>query len=410
MESWKSRLLVRFAMALASALLSACLDQAVQVPPAPVVARSPGVCAGKHDVFLEPGDLTASRADHTATLLADGRVFLAGGYSMVENERAQLLSSSAIYNPATAASQPAADMGTQRKLATAVRLGDGKVLITGGYHQLGGFGLGATPAPALNTAEIFDPSTNSFHPTGQMMRGRASHSAILLDNGKVMLAGGRGFTMQTLVGSLATGNPQFVEFYDPAGGTFAAADASGTNHAEENAIRLRDGSVLMFCGRGVVAEIYEPETSRFTGTGDMPTAMTTCTASLLGDGRVFILGSTAFSTQVPQVARWRAQLYDPKVGKFSLASDQAVEISEPQSTPLKGGRVLILGSVNPDYANVLSSEVYDAGSNAFSVLGGQHPNLMGFSVTPLSDGSILIAGGSSFSLPYNVRRAVLFCP
>ncbi len=78
--------------------------------------------------------------------------------------------------------------------------------------------------------------------------------------------------------------------------------------------------------------------------------------------------------------------------------------------PIEDARILILGSVNPDYANVLSTEVYDAGRNVFSVLGGQHPDMEDYSVFAFSDESILIAGGFSFSLPYNRRRAILFRP
>lgn len=78
--------------------------------------------------------------------------------------------------------------------------------------------------------------------------------------------------------------------------------------------------------------------------------------------------------------------------------------------PIEDARILILGSVNPDYVNVLSTEVYDAGRNVFSVLGGQHPDMEDYSVFAFSDESILIAGGFSFSLPYNRRRAILFRP
>ena len=107
---------------------------------------------------------------------------------------------------------------------------------------------------------------------------------------------------------------------------------------------------------------------------------------------------------------WRAEIYDRQEGKFSQLKNPPLEINDPVPASIEENRILISGVVNPDYANVLSSELFDSTKNEFSVVGAQHPQRGGFTATTLADGSILIAGGMSASLPYNVQRAVLFCP
>jgi len=394
-------------LAFLSLAFSACLDQSVQIPQAPVETGSPNGCGGKHDAFVESGSLIAGRADHTATLLTDGRVLLTDGYSIVDRG-SQLLNSTEMYDPAKGDFQSAASMGMQRKLAAAVRLPDGRILISGGYDQLGGVGLGARPAPPLDSSELYDPSTNAVQAGPRMLRGRAGHSAVLLDNGKALVGGGLGVAFETLVGSAAPGNPGVVELFDPDTGQFSAAGKPNERHPEEEAIKLADGNVLLYCG-GRTAEIYDPAKGSFAKTGEQPKPLSRCAGSLLSDGRVLIVGTTATPDRIAEVPQWRVQIYDPRAGTFSWGPNQAVEISEPKSVTLSGDRVLILGDVRPDYANVLTGEIFDGERNAFSVVGGVHPNRNGFSATNLSDGNVLIVGGSASTLPYNVRQSLLFC-
>jgi len=101
---------------------------------------------------------------------------------------------------------------------------------------------------------------------------------------------------------------------------------------------------------------------------------------------------------------------DPKPSTFSWLRNPPLEIADPIPASIEGDRVLISGVVNPDYDNVLSSVMFDSTTNQYSVVGSQHPLRDGFTATTLTDGTILIAGGMSGSLPYNVQRAVLFCP
>ena len=105
------------------------------------------------------------RRGHSATLLPDGRVLIAGG---VDDNTATVLDSAEIYNPVTATFTPAASMHLARFDHAAMTLYDGKVLFAGGYDG---------PAKITGAAELYDPSKGTFTPTGAMMDSRAGYGA-----------------------------------------------------------------------------------------------------------------------------------------------------------------------------------------------------------------------------------------
>ena len=120
-----------------------------------------------------------------ATLLADGRVLVAGGIRIANGVFTARLSSAEIFDPATGNFTPAASMGTDRQSPSAVLLANGKVLVTGGFGNTG-FGYSAW----LPSAELFDPATGGFAPTGSMSTGRGMHQLTLLASGRVLATGG----------------------------------------------------------------------------------------------------------------------------------------------------------------------------------------------------------------------------
>ncbi|CAN98509.1 conserved hypothetical protein with Kelch motif [Sorangium cellulosum So ce56] len=203
-------------------------------------------------LWVATGRMTTPRAEHTATLLDDGRVLIAGGFlgldeGMICDPKYSTmpLGSAEIYDPATGAFLAAAPMAAVRGAHTATRLADGRVLVIGG--EAGGPGV-----------EIYAPALDAWLPASSPSMSRASHTATLLDDGRVLLAGGR-------AGSAAT---ESTEIYDPATDTWAPGPPMLGVRAGHQATRLLDGRVLVTGGTfgpaaGAV-EIFDPVTATWS--------------------------------------------------------------------------------------------------------------------------------------------------
>jgi hypothetical protein len=165
-------------------------------------AQSPGT-------FTPAGSLNSLRRSHTATLLPNGKVLITGGEATLPGF--PVWSSTELYDTSSGTFSPAGDMTASRSGHTATLLPDGKVLIAGGRAS---FGSGAAGDTAQSTAELYDPLADTFTPAGSMSAPREGHTATLLNNGKVLIAGGVAFKdgKQMDLGS--------AELYDPATGTF----------------------------------------------------------------------------------------------------------------------------------------------------------------------------------------------
>jgi hypothetical protein len=152
--------------------------------------------------FAATGNLNAARGAHTATLLHNGLVLVAGGV----DPNGFILNTAELYDPTTAQFVPTSKMTHERAAHTAVLLTSGalagKVLMAGGLTNGG----------SEDTAELYDPNTGMFTSTGKLIVGRFNHVAVLLPDGKVLIAGGQ----------VSSGSANSAERYDPATGTFAA--------------------------------------------------------------------------------------------------------------------------------------------------------------------------------------------
>ena len=343
--------------------------------------------------FAPTGSLTTGRQGHTATLLNDGRVLIAGGgntdTSVGNKATYTYLASAELYDPASGTFSLTGSMTTPRSGHTATLLDDGRVLIAGGFD-----GVGNTP---LASAELYDPATGTFSPTGSMTTPRSSHTATLLDDGRVLTAGGDAGANEWLASA---------ELYNPKTGTFSATGSMAMQRMGPTATLLLDGGVLVAGGYGGVhdgtdlnsAELYDPRTGTFGPTGSMTSTGTGLTATALHDGRVLITDAKSRT----------AELYDPKTRAFTPTANGFGLSERPRSdtlmmidtsvvgtaTSLADGRVLIAGaSCAKDVC--WYPEVFDPSSNSFSAAGSdtQFPPNQGASMTLLKDGRVLFAGG-----------------
>ena len=272
---------------------------------------------GSH-TFVATGSMADARVGHTATLLRDGRVLVVGGADMMDG--IDNLATAEIYDPVTGKFTRTGSMTQGRANHTATLLGDGRVLIAGGY------GGGTLP---LATAEIYDPATGTFTTTGSMTVARKDHSATPLDTGKVLIAGGLDDFSHVLASA---------ELYDPASGTFHSTGSMAAPRELHTATLLGDGRVLIAGGAGAdqttalaSAEVYDPATGRFTATGSMQTARKDHTATLLTHGQVIVAGGGS----TPSL-----EVYWPDTGKFGNAQAMLGPMSAAASM---SDRVLFTG-------------------------------------------------------------------
>jgi hypothetical protein len=312
--------------------------------------------------MLEP------RSGHTATLLQDGKVLIAGG--MRRNQ--DFYSSAELFNPATGRFQATGAMSIARVGHAAVLLRSGKVLIVGGWvgHD------------CTDSAEIYDPAAGRFTTLPRMTAKRGKPGATLLGSGDVLITGG---AHHDTPGGVAS-----AEIFRAATSTFEALSPMHTARISQTSTVLNDGRVLIVGGRDTVtssAELYDPATKQFLVTGSLLTARYKHSAGLLPDGRVLIAGGS--DERDWQGKMNSAEIYDPRTGNFSATSplnDSRFKLPT-EAVQLASGQVLFAGGSK-------NIELYDPARRRFLIAAGQVSDARHFMTeTALKDGSVLLAGG-----------------
>jgi Galactose oxidase, central domain len=175
------------------------------------------------------GRLNAARYGHTATLLADGKVLVVGGSD--DGDLASTLASAEIYDPDTGTWSTTGSLNTSRYNHTATLLPDGKVLVAGGYDW---------PPASLNSVELYDPSMGTWSIIGNLNAARDTHTATLLPGGRVLLAGGYDWYRRS--------SPTTTELYDAAIGTWSTMASINTSRRAHTATLLLNGKILITGG------------------------------------------------------------------------------------------------------------------------------------------------------------------
>lgn len=343
--------------------------------------------------FAPTGSLNEARGLHTATLLPDNKVLVAYGSnsSAYTNAAGYVgLSSIEVYDPGTGTfTEIVGDDGGGIYGHTATLLQNGEVLLVGGFvNSVWDYGGSSS---SDNGAGLYDSATGVFSGTGNMKANRGDHTATLLANGKVLIAGGAD---QDPTGTgLAS-----AELYDPSTGTFTQTGSMAVGRFLHTATLLQNGKVLIVGGAltsasdpVATAEVYDPSTGIFTMTGAMATAREQHTATLLPDGRVLIVGGATSAGAGDPTAT--AEVYDPSTGSFSVTGSMAEARTFHTATLLPSGEVLVAGGGDENF----TAEVYDPATGAFSITGGMEIGRSGHTATLLPNGRVLVTGGGIFA-------------
>ncbi len=354
------------------------------------------------------GDTTASIVVGSAMLLNNGQVLLVGESEVYwDNLQATLaLYRADLYDPATDVFQFATTLPSDG--ATATLLPSGDVLLLGGATSITYPGSDLNPIGAIITAnaEIYKAATGTIQAAGSMSIARSGHTATLLPNGKILVTGGAiQDPLPTNAGySTLTAT---AELYDPTSGTSTAIGNMNVPLAGHQAILLQNGKVLILGPAS--AQIYDPSANAFSPVDGSSLLNSGSIATLLLDGRVLITcGAVPDPPFYGDLAADTVYIYDPTSGQITPAgSKMNVPRSSHTATLMPNGTVLIAGGETlppPGDTDPMDSgannttEIFDPSTNTFTLSHAMQTPREGHTATLLSDGTVLIVGGS-FGIP-----------
>jgi len=363
----------------------------------------PVALAGVDPSWTPTGNLNTPRSGHTATLLPNGKVLVAAG-----DNSSGAISNAELYDPSTGTWSVTGNLVTARGGHTATLLPNGKVLVVGGYNYEGG--------GDLNSAELYDPSTGTWSVTGSLNTGRGGHTATLLPNGKVLVVGGYNYNNYPYAGLLNS-----AELYDPATGTWAVANGLNEARSKHTATLLPNGKVLVAGGQTGIfpggncpcfddvttsAELYDPSTGTWSLTGNLRTQHELHTATLLGNDKLLVAGGTEGRwTDIGEyVPSGSVELYDPATGTWSVTASLTTARYSHTATLLPNGKVLVAAGYYTGTA-----ELDDPTTGTWSSTASLDSPRLDHTATLLPGGKVLLVGSSAelYDSPVTLWAAVL---
>ncbi|MDX2199343.1 MAG: kelch repeat-containing protein [Phycisphaerae bacterium] len=243
--------------------------------------------------------MTTPRTGHTTTTLLDGRILIVGGWD--GRVPIAFQATAEIFDPKTLTFTPTGSMSIARSGHAAARLADGRVLVSGGNEAL------------LPSAELYDPATGQFSPTGSMTEYRSDHEAVTLDDGRVLIIG--------------SNNTLNAEVYDATSGAFTAiADMNGFHGFGSSATKLTNGKVLIIGGFGDIlsnansiggVELFDPATNSFALLAPMARPRRNHLAVLQSDGTVLVGGGILENGDTTGTV----EIFNPQTNTFAAGPD-----------------------------------------------------------------------------------------
>ena len=354
----------------------------------PAIAGAVAARAGAPGTLQALPDMPTPRAAHSATLLRDGKVLLAGGCHARGCEEG-ISEDALLFDPARNTFVAAGKLAQPRVGHRAILLQDGSVLLIGGW----------TPDGATAVVERYDPRTRRFSVHGRLLQARDGFSATVLADGSILVAGGYAGTMQRLASA---------ERYDPRKRRSTMVGAMATPRMAHTATLLADGRVLVAGGSASrdrlldTLEAYDPATQSFSAAGTLRQARHKHAAVRVGNA-VLLLGGAG-----PR--EYEAQYADTELWRDDQArTTPGPRMAEARYKFLDGvvalgdGTALVVGSGH-------SAERLHADTLRLEPVAGDVGAELSFTTaTRLADGRVLLAGGYDPNLQV-ARQAWLFQP
>jgi len=328
------------------------------------------VNTGPPSLWSDTGDLTHARLyGHTTTLLKNGQVLVTGGGGIEQKP----LASAELYDPKTGTWTPTGSLKVARMDHSAILLDDGRVVVVGGSD-------GRPHPDLLSSIEVYDPLTKVWSPGGTTIYPRAGMTATPLGGMRVLLTGGDG-----------PGNQQ-AEIYDAAKGGTTLTGPLIEDRLGHTATTLGGSGCADRCGRVLVIggrqdgaddppgpELYDPALLLWTPTdAEEHQRVLGHTATLLATGKVLVAGGHRRKTQSPNVLA-TAELYDPVSGMFTATGALAAPRQGHAAIRLPSGKLLVTGgrtsaqsAFGRDHENGTpqsSAELFDPASGTWSATG-----------------------------------------
>lgn len=328
--------------------------------------------------FVAVGSMVTARSYHTATLLANGKILVAGGF----DRSGASLASAELYDPLTKTFSPTGgNLPNKTAGGTATLLTSGpdkgKVLVVGGGNS---------------SSEIYDPASNQWSSGGGISGQRSYHTATLLPNGKVLISGGSDSSGKTTNTAL---------LYDPVSRSYSNTGNMTVEREFHTSILLtsgpNSGKVLIVGGRSSSgrnftylskAELYDPSTERFSAAGNLITPRFAHTATLLAvganSGKILIAGGAGASGSMAS-----AEFYDPSAGTFAAAG--LMSVARRDFVAFLFGTGVVMAGGRTDSTTLASAEALQG--SVFQPAGTMTVARTGHAATQLANGAVLLTGG-----------------